>query len=169
MKLPRPITNTEEKEDGTANCCAVLVSRYVRSRVCKSSTAMPRVNTNIGRRTKKTMQAYVSPNYAMRLSSRTRRRRRTVPFASYRCPIEFCRASHFRPRLISIGRNLSIPIVDFAGANQKADEAMEVYYSCCEKKLMQRVLNSFFQSGNYDNVRFAMPTNSNQNKRLLMK
>ena len=71
-----------------------------------------------------------------------------------------------------IGRNVSIPIVDYAGANQKADKAMEVYYSCCGKNICKGCVHSFFQSGNANKCPFCNTDqlkSQQENKSRIMK
>ena len=54
------------------------------SRICSSSIATLNARGSIGRSIKKHAND-VPPSYATRRCSRTRRRRRTAPFASYQC------------------------------------------------------------------------------------
>jgi len=75
----------------------VLVLRHA-SHVCKLSIATLNARGIIGRSIKNNANN-VPPSYAMRRCSRTRRRRRTVPFASCQCRIEWYAVSHFHPRL----------------------------------------------------------------------
>jgi hypothetical protein len=80
------------KEEG-----ALVVSRHVR-RVSLLSIAMHRANESIGRSIKN-IASSVPPSYATRRSSRTHRRRKTVPSASYQCHLDSYRVLYFHPRL----------------------------------------------------------------------
>ena len=116
---------------------------------------MLRVNTSIGRSIKK--------NASLRVIAELR----DEDLFKDPPPMEDCHIC-FLPMP---DRILSLPIVNFAGANQKADKAMEVYYSCCGKKTSTKgVYTPFFQSGNYDKCLFCNSDQlKNHNKRLLRK
>ena len=97
-------------------------------KICKScmlsNIATPNANTSIGRSIRNSANNML-PSCAMRLSSRTRRPRRTVPFCFLPMPVKLICCMTHPPATIS-----SVPIHNYAMSNERlATEPMEKYYS----------------------------------------
>ena len=109
------------------------VSRHVKL-VCRSSTAMPGVNTNIGRSTK-LLVSYEQPSYTRRGAVQRPTSQGGMPKKRLICCVSLPDATL-----------LSVLIYEFAIANEEL--AIEEYFPCCGITICRGCVYS-----NIDNVR----------------